>query len=106
MPKYLFMVNYTPEGVAGLKQEGGTSRREAVSKAFNAIGGSLESFYYAFGDVDAYVIGELPDNAACAAFALEVDAAGGATLETVVLLTPEELDAGRGKSSGYRPPGG
>ena len=105
MPKYLVKGNYTTEGVAGLKKEGGTSRRDAVAKALSAVGGSIESFYYAFGDVDVYVVVELPDNAACAAFALEVNAAGGVTLETVVLLTPEELDAGRGKESGYRAPG-
>ncbi len=29
-----------------------------------SVGGQLESFYFAFGDSDAYVVVELPDNEA------------------------------------------
>ena len=38
-------------------------------------------------------------------FALSVNAAGGATVRTVVLLTPEEVDAAAKRSVDYRPPG-
>ena len=39
--------------------------------------------------------------------ALTVNAAGGATVKTVVLLTPEEVDAaGKPLLVDYRPPGG
>jgi hypothetical protein len=34
-----------------------------------------------------------------------VNAAGGATVKTVQLLTPEEVDAAAKRSAGYRPPG-
>ena len=39
------------------------------------VGGSLESFHFAFGDVDAYVIVDLPDDEAAAAIAFTVGAA-------------------------------
>lgn len=69
------------------------------------LGGKLECFYYAFGDVDAYVIAELPDSATAAAVALAVDQGGGATVKTVVLMTPEEMDQAGKKAVQYRPPG-
>lgn len=106
MPKYLFEVKYSVEGVKGLRAEGGTARVKAVSEAMAAAGGKLESFYFAFGGNDAYVIAEHPDNATAAGTALAVAAAGGATLRTVVLLTPAEIDAAVAMESTYRPPGG
>jgi hypothetical protein len=37
--------------------------------------------------------------------ALSVNSAGGATVRTVVLLTPDEVDAAAQRSVEYRPPG-
>jgi len=105
MPKYLFQANYVGEGVKGLLKEGGSSRRAAVEKAAKSMGGKLETFYFAFGEVDAYVIVDLPDNAAAAALALTVSASGAAVAKTTVLMTPEELDIAVKKTPSYRPPG-
>lgn len=105
MPKYLFQANYVGEGVKGLLKEGGTSRRTAIEKAAQSIGGKVEAFYYAFGDVDAYVIIDCPDNATAAAMALNVNASGAAVVKTTVLMTPEEVDGAVKKSPNYRPPG-
>jgi uncharacterized protein with GYD domain len=65
----------------------------------------VESFFFAFGGTDVYVIADLPDNVAAAALALAVTAAGGATVKTVVLLTPADVDAAVGREVSYRPPG-
>ena len=105
MPKYLITARYTPEGVKGLRDKGGTSRQAAVADLAKSLGGSLESFYFAFGEEDAYVIVDLPDNEAAAATALTVNAAGGAATRTTVLMTPEEVDAAAKRSADYRPPG-
>jgi uncharacterized protein with GYD domain len=51
------------------------------------------------------VIVDLPDNESAAAVALTVNSAGGAAVRTVVLLTPEEVDAAAKRSVDYRPPG-
>ena len=51
------------------------------------------------------MIVDLPDNESATAVALTVNAAGGATVRTVVLLTPEEVDAAAKRSVDYRPPG-
>ncbi len=105
MPKFLFQASYTLDGVKGVQSAGGTSRRDAVAQVAESVGGQLECFYFAFGDRDAYVIVDLPDNESAAAVALTVNASGGATARTVVLLTPEEVDVAAKRSVDYRPPG-
>jgi uncharacterized protein with GYD domain len=105
MPKFLIEASYTVDGVKGVQSSGGSSRREAVAQVAESVGGQLEAFYFAFGDHDAYVIVDVPDNESAAAVALTVNAAGGATVKTVVLLTPEQVDAAAKRSVDYRPPG-
>jgi len=105
MPKYLIEANYVGEGVKGLLKEGGSSRRDAAERAVKSVGGTLEAFYFAFGESDAYVIGDVPDNVSMAALALTISAGGAVTVKTTVLMTPEEVDAAVKKSPSYRPPG-
>lgn len=105
MPKFLFEASYTLDGIKGVQSAGGTSRRDAVAQVAESVGGSIESFHFAFGDRDAYVIVDLPDNESATAVALTVNAAGGAKVRTVALLTPDEVDAAAKRSVDYRPPG-
>jgi len=105
MPKYLIQANYTNAGVSGLLKEGGTKRRAIVEEMFKSMGGTLETFYFAFGDTDVYVIGDLPDNAAATALALRVNAAGAASCKTTVLITPQEVDEAVKKPVTYQAPG-
>ena len=107
MPKYLIEASYTHEGFEGVRTKGGSRRRDAVAETAKSLGGKLEAFYFAFGDHDAIVLLDLPDNEAAAAAALAVDAAGGATTTTTVLLTPEQVDDAARRSIDavdYRPP--
>lgn len=106
MPKYLFIANYTPEGLQGVLDEGGTGRSTAVSKLAESVGGSVESFHFAFGGDDAFVVCDLPDDEAAAAVGITVSASGKATVRTITLLTPEQVDAATKRSPAYRPPGG
>jgi uncharacterized protein with GYD domain len=106
MPKYLIEASYTLEGVKGVQSAGGTSRRDAVAKVAESVGGRLESFYFAFGDHDVYTVVDLPDNESAAAVALTVNASGAVAVRTVVLLTPDEVDAAAKRSVDYRAPGG
>ena len=105
MPKYMLRVNYTTDGAKGLIQDGGSKRRAVAQKAAESVEGRVESFYFAFGDTDAFVLAELPDAASAAAIALTVSASGGATVQTSVLMTPEEVDAAAKKSPLYTAPG-
>lgn len=105
MPKYLFEVKYTLDGLKGVVSKGGSARRAAAQAGVESVGGTLESFYFAFGGTDAYVVVDLADNAAAASVALAVSASGGATANTVVLLTPEEIDDATKREVQYTPPG-
>jgi uncharacterized protein with GYD domain len=105
MPKYLVAASFAPEGVKGLVKGGGTARVDAVRKTIEGIGGRLESFYFAFGRDDAYVVADLPDNVSAAALGLAVSGSGFTTTRTIVLLTPAEIDQAAKLKVDYTPPG-
>jgi uncharacterized protein with GYD domain len=105
MAKYLIHGRYTVEGIRGVRKEGGTGRKQAVSALAQSVGGSLESFYFAFGGDDFYVVVDLPDNTRAAAVATAVAASGAASATTVVLLSPEDVDAAAKVDVSYRAPG-
>jgi uncharacterized protein with GYD domain len=108
MPKYLIQGSYSHEGIEGVRTKGGSSRRDRVAEAAKSLGGKLDEFYFAFGDHDVVALLDLPDNEAAAAIALSVDAAGGASTKTTILLTPDEVDNAAERSRDtvdYRPPG-
>ena len=107
MPAYLMRFSYTPEAWARLIQNP-EDRRDAARAVIEQAGGSLEGFWYGFGEHDGYVIYEAPDNVSVTAAVLAI-AGGGAvgSVETTVLMTVEEtLEAlGKAKSISYRRPG-
>src|SRR5579872_6813267 len=105
MSKYLLEVNYTLDGIRGLKSKGGSARVAAATELVEGVGGKIESFHFAFGGTDAYVVADFPDNVSAAAAAMTVCAGGGASARTVVLLTPSEFYAAAAKETTYRPPG-
>ena len=106
MAKFLWLANYSPDGVKGLIKEGGTSRRATIEKLVAGLGGKVEAFYFAFGGDDVVVIADLPDQNTAAAVGLAINADGRTAIKTVVLLTPEEIDAAAKIAVDYRPPGG
>lgn len=86
-------------------QEGGSGRKKAIEKMLADMGGKVESFYYAFGEDDVYVIVELPDDISAVAIGLRVNAASLVRVSMTVLITPEDIDAASKKSVSYRAPG-
>jgi uncharacterized protein with GYD domain len=105
MAKYLFQGSYTVDGLRGLLREGGTKRRAAVTQAVQALGGTLETFYYAYGGDDFFIIVDMPDSTMATAASLAINATGAVQFKTIVLVTPEEVDAAVQKTVTYRPPG-
>lgn len=105
MPKFLVCAKYNADGIKGILDKGGSSRQEALAAACKAAGGTLESFYFAFGDTDAFVTVDLPDNVAAARLCLAAAASGMVTVRSTALLTPEEIDAATESAADYRPPG-
>jgi uncharacterized protein with GYD domain len=105
MAKYMLIGSYTAEGAKGVLKEGGSARREAARSAIESAGGSLDSFYLGFGSDDYYVVVDFPDHASAAAAALTVGASGTSRARTIVLLTPEDIDAAAQIKVNFRPPG-
>ena len=105
MPKYLIAASYTSEGAKGVLKDGGTKRRQAAEAAIKSAGGKLEAFYFAFGDHDAYVVIDAPDQATVAAASVAINASGAVQAKTIVLVTPEEIDQAVKKAVSYRAPG-
>lgn len=104
MPKFLFHGSYTEDGLKGFLKEGGSKRQEATKQLVESVGGTLEAYYFAFGDSDFYLIAEAPDNVSAAAGSLVANATGAVKVKTVVLLTPEEIDQVAKMTVEYRPP--
>jgi uncharacterized protein with GYD domain len=105
MPKYLVIANYSADGVKGVLAKGGSARSTAIRNSVAQMGGTMESFYFGFGGDDAFVTVDLPDNVAAASLALQVGASGMASVRTVVLITPEEIDKAAQAPNVYVPPG-
>ena len=56
MPKYMYSGNYTAKGATGLLKDGGTARYEEAKKIASAMGGSIEAYYWCYGDMDFMMI--------------------------------------------------
>jgi uncharacterized protein with GYD domain len=105
MPFFLHQVSYTPEALARLIANP-QDRTEAVRGPIEKLGGTIKEMYFAFGEHDAILITEMPDNVSAAAIAMAF-AAGGSVhnYKTTPLMTrAEALDAMRkAATSGYKP---
>jgi uncharacterized protein with GYD domain len=107
MPVYLMRFSYTPETWSRLIQNP-EDRRDAARAYIEKVGGTLQGFWYGFGEYDGYAIYEAPDNASAAGVILAIAAGGAlASVDTTVLMTVEEtLEAlAKSKSIAYRRPG-
>ncbi len=69
------------------------------------MGGSLESFYYAFGETDVVGIFDIPDQANAVALSLMINSSGAVNLHLKPLMTAEDLDEATTKTPSYRAPG-
>lgn len=105
MPKMMIKASYNADGVRGLMKEGGTARAATVKKVIEGLGGTMEGFYFAYGDADAYVIVDMPDETAGLAVSMAVNASGAVRLSTIPLISAEQMDAACKKTVGYRAPG-
>ncbi|MET1065761.1 MAG: GYD domain-containing protein [Arthrobacter sp.] len=105
MTKYLFEANYVGDGIKGLMREGGTKRRDALAEALKSVGGSLECFYYAFGETDVLGVFEVPQAADAAALSLMINSTGSVNVRLKPLLAPAEIDDAAKKTPSYRAPG-
>jgi uncharacterized protein with GYD domain len=102
----MYQISYTSEAMAALVREP-QDRIEAARSAIEALGGKFVAAGYPFGEYDAIVLFEAPDDTTAAGFALAIAAGGAAKSgKTTRLLSGQEWIESLRKAQGsqYRPP--
>ena len=108
MPHYMVQATYAPEAWARLVQNP-EDRREAFREIAEKNGGTLVGSWLPFGEHDAVMLFEMPDNVSAATGNMAAMASGALrSIKTTPSRTWEEgVEAMRGASdAAYRPPGG
>ena len=106
MPYYLIQASYKDSAAKALTGKP-HDRSGVVGKMVESLGGTLHSFFLAFGEYDVVVIAELPDNESAVAMGLCTVAGGAiAKYHTTVLLSPDEAVKAmkKAKKVSYAPP--
>lgn len=106
MAQYMYQVSFTPEAWAKMVREP-QNRESAIRPAIEKLGGKLIGYWFTFGDSDAIVIVQLPDNVSAAAASLAATSGGAVkSLKTICLMSVDEsMEAMRKAGSvGYRAP--
>jgi uncharacterized protein with GYD domain len=98
MAKFLAIASYTTDGLKELAAHGASARIEASKKLVAEAGGSIESFYYAFGSDDVFIVCDMPDNITAAATAIAAGGSGVVVTRMVPLLTADEIDQAAAKN--------
>jgi uncharacterized protein with GYD domain len=106
MPKFLGRGSYTAEGWKGLEKESPTHRRDFIAKFLESVGGTLETFYFTFGEDDFVFIADYPDAGTAAAVAIAVQESGMIKSHQTLLLSVEEMEVALNKKNvHFRAPG-
>ena len=107
MAKFMYLGQYTAEGLKGLAAEGGTKRQQATEKLVESVGGRILHYSFAVGEHDFVLIVDVPDNAAGLVAPILTGASGTVRVLTVPLVSPQEIDeiCARISASSFRPAG-
>jgi uncharacterized protein with GYD domain len=107
MAHYMLQASFTSEAWAKLVNEP-QNREQAIRPVIEKLGGKLLGYWFAFGESDAVVIVQMPDNVSAAAASLAAAAGGSVkSVRTTPLMSVEEGMQAMRKAggAGYRAPG-
>jgi uncharacterized protein with GYD domain len=108
MPKYAILFTLKGETVKGMFDRP-SDRERVVSNLLSGVGGTLDAYYWMFGQWDGIAICDMPDSISAAAVSVAVSSTGAfGHLETHELISPASLNdiLDKAKSLSYFPPGG
>lgn len=91
MATYITLVNFTPQGIANIKEAPG--RLDAAREALGAMGVEIKEFYLTMGDYDIVTVVEAPDNKTAAKALLALGMQGNVSTTTLAALTEAEYRA-------------
>ena len=75
MAKYALFFSYSQEALAGMIKNP-SDRSDAARQLAESVGGSLESFYWMFGEYDGFAVVDVPDSVSTAAVSVAVASTG------------------------------
>jgi uncharacterized protein with GYD domain len=107
MAKYLVLFSLSGETISRFVAKP-SDRAAVVRRLAESVGGSLESYYWMFGQYDGVGVFELPDSHTMAALSLAATSSGAFTqFETHELIEAGDLAqiAERARAIAYQPPG-
>jgi uncharacterized protein with GYD domain len=107
MTKYLALFGFTSETIRRFVANP-SDRSDVVRTLVESVGGSLECYYWMFGQYDGMAIVEMPDSRTYAAATLAMITSGAFThFETHELIKADDLIAiaERARRIPYQPPG-
>jgi len=105
--RYLVLFSLTGETIRRFVAKP-SDRAAVIRELAETVGGSLESYYWMFGQYDGVGVFELPDSHTMAAVSLAATSSGAFThFETHELIEAGDLAAiaERAKGIAYQPPG-
>ena len=89
MPTYIMLTTLTPEGVQTVKNN--PSRIREVNKEIEQLGASVKAQWSTLGRFDFVNVIEAPDDVTVAKVSLALGARGSAKLESLPLISVDEL---------------
>jgi uncharacterized protein with GYD domain len=105
--KYLVLFNLTSETMKRFIAKP-SDRATVVREVAESVGGSLESYYWMFGEYDGAAVFDVPDSRTMAAVSVAISSSGALSrFETHELIESSDLTAIAERAQGiaYRPPG-
>ena len=106
MARYLFEIGLNPRAF-GTMIKNPQDRLQATRPMVEALGGTLEEYYFAVGQNTVYTLGYLPDELSLEALVMAVLAGGAVTsFKSTPLMTAAEAVEAMKKAADvlYRPP--
>lgn len=91
MPRYVTLVNWTPEGISDFKET--VDRHEANEQRIAEVGARFVDAYWTLGDHDLVIVIEAPDDESATAALLMVGSAGKIRTKTMRAFTRDEMRA-------------
>src|SRR5665811_216358 len=92
MGKYLYTLQYTSAGLGGTVKEGFVSREAFFRKTVEGLGGKTEAAYWAYGDVDVFIVVDLPSASERAVAFSALGLTGSFRVTTTTLVGAAEMD--------------
>jgi uncharacterized protein with GYD domain len=89
MPRYVSLINWTEQGVAGFKDT--VDRYDAARQQFEQLGVRFEDVYWTLGEYDIVTVLEAPDDETATAALLAVASQGNIRTKTMRAFSRDEM---------------